>query len=505
MGVKLNGVDLESTYGFDLANVEGLEAPSIRQNTATIPGLHGELDFGGTYATRNIYLVGHLSASTHAASITALQQFIQSTAVLPLRAATAPLDGYPLSPDSVLSTLELPDFTDRYLAVSYNGTFEAEWITARRIGKKIRVRIGFRQPRPWATAKEPSKFTGSTASGQNQHWANNDGGIAVPPKITFNINTDTVTSFSLYNHAIDPFNTEAITGTLGGTPLFIDQFGGDGQINAGLKFSNGTEFVTYPLQSHFSPIFGTIEMIYVPAFAAGDNDAVLWTLYKASNEYWRVWYDKTGNKFRFQMKTPSFDTTLQSSMGITGSGNVYYLAVSWNFDNAYFSVNGETRVSGAKNIITLPTTIRIGSFGDNTLPAKGTIDELIVWNRDVGAEYVYGVWNGLRYKRAFGRPVPGVLMYADYNFSIDAVGAGNKTFTYNNIGNPLDIGDYLIVDMERQTTYWWDASAKTRTNVISAVSNHFFDLMPGINTFNLPYSGSGNMTLVIHFQKRYLL
>lgn len=505
MGVKLNGVDLESAYGFDLANIEGLEAPRIRQNTTVIPGIHGELDFGGTYDTRNIYLVGTIVSTTHALSLSALQSFLQSTAVLPLRSVSALLDGFPLSPDSALSTLELPDFTDRYFAVVYNGTFEAEWMSARQVSKKIRVRIGFRQPRPWATAKQPSKFVSATDAGQNQHYANNDGGISTPPKITFNINTDTVTSFSLYNHAVDPFNTETITGTLGGTPVFVDQFSGDGPINAGINFQAGTDYVTYPLANRFNLNFGTIEMLYQPSFAPGSQDAVLWTLYTASDDYWRMWYSEDGDgEFVFEMNTTSGITFVHSTVNIVQSA-IHYVTVSWDLNNVYLSVNGETRVSAAKDLITFPSTIRIGSFAGDTMPADGVIDEFIMWNRDVGQDYVQGVWNGLRYKRAFGRPVPGVLMYSDFNFSKDAVGCGNKVFTYANAGNPLDVDDYLIVDMERQTVFWWDDSSQTRTNVIAAMGNHFFDLMPSINTLSLPYSGSGNMNMVIHFSKRYLL
>lgn len=503
MGVRINGVDLESTYGFDLARTEGFfTAPRIRQSTATIPGLHGVLDFGGTYEERTGFLVGTIVATSHANSLTALRNFLQTTAVLPMRSASAPLDGFPLSPDSALSTLEFSDATDRFFHVIYNGIFETEWLGPRQIGKKVKIRIGFRQPRPWATANEPSKFTGATDAGQNQHYANNDGGLAVPPRITFNINTDTITSFSLNNHAVDPFNTSTITGTIGGSPTFVDQFGGDGPVNAGMSFQAGTDFVTYPITARWSPIFGTVELIFVPS--SGGANAVVWTLYTAADEYWRLYYDSSAAKFKFQMKTPVLDQVITSTFGLT-VGQPQYIAVSWDFDNAYLSVNGETRVSAAKNITTLPSTLRIGSFGDDTLPAKGTIDELIVWNRDVGAAYVQRAFNASRYKRAFGRPVPGVMMYADYNFSVDAIGCGNKTFTYNNAGNPLDVSDYLIVDMERQTVFWWDESAQTRTNVISAVSNHFFDLMPGINTFNLPFSGAGNMNFVIHFSKRFLL
>lgn len=509
MGVKLNGVDLESTYGFDLANVEGLEAPSIRQNTAIIPGLHGELDFGGTYETRNIYLVGTIVATTHATSLSALQQFLQSTAVMPLRAASAPLDGRPLSPDSVLSTLEIPDFTDRHFAAIYNGTFDAEWLASRQVGKKIRVRIGFRQPRPWATANVVSGYEGVTTDNQNHHYANNDGGIATPPKITIVGQDDPVTSFSIYNQAIDPFNTIAITGTLGGTPPFVSQFnfGGDAPIDGGIDFESDTDYVTYPLANNFSLHFGTIELVYFPfAFTPPHDTGVLWNLYNADDHYWRLWFDSTANRFKFTMKTPSVETTITSTYGISTLEVPYYLSVSWDLNFAYLSVNGEARVSDDKNMITIPSTIRIGSFGDSTLTAGGVIDEFIMWNRDVGQDYVQRVYNGSRYRRAFGRPVPGVLLYADFNYSKDAVGCGQKIFTYTNVGTPIEPADFLFIDMEKQTVFFWDASAATKTNAIANSSNHFFDLQPGINTLSLPFTTvTGNLKISIQYQKRYLL
>lgn len=514
MGVKLNGVDLETTYGFDLANIEGLEAPRIRQNIANIPGVHGELDFGGTYETRNIYLVGHISATTHANSLTALQGFLQRTAVLPLQNISAPLDGAPLSPQSVLGTLEIPDITDRYFSVVYNGIFEAEWIAARQISRKIRLRIGFKQTNPWANANVLSGYVSDSTANQNHHQISNDGGISTPPKMAFSVFDDAVSSFSVYNHAIDPFNTVAITGTLGGTPFFVSQFdlgvGSAGPVEGGIKFDNDTDFVTFPLANNFSLHFGTIELVYFPEFVGGGPPhptSVLWTIYNATDHYWRLWYDSVSTKFKFTMKTPSTETVLTSTVGVTALGVAHYIAVSWDLTSAYLSVNGEIRVSAAKNTITIPSTIRIGSFGNNTLHARGTIDEFIMWNRDVGQSYVQRVFTGSRFRRTFNRPVPGVLLYADFNFSKDAVGAGPKIFTYANVPAPIDIGDFLFVNMEKQTVFFWDSSAATKTNAIANSSNIFFDLQPGTNTLSLPFTpvGIGKLRIMATWQQRFLL
>ena len=503
MGVKFNGTDLESTYGFIHQNTEGLGSPRIRKSVVTIPGVHGSLDFGGTYEERDIYLVGYVSASSHANMLANLQALHGALAAVPLGINMAPINGMPLSKSSQLGTLELPDFTDRHFPCIFNGTFDVTTVGHRQLDREARVRIGFRQPQPWAVSNTATSASGATDTDGGYFNVSNDNGLHVPALISLEAVTDTVSSFSIYNLAVDPFVTKSITGTIGGTPAFRATGWTNGIIIGGIDFQAGTDYITYPLGGvrTLSQESGTIEMNFIPGFAASANSAVLWTMYVSATEYWRIYYDHTANRFKFQMVDGGTTQTVDSGVAHAGISTQHYIVVKWETSSASISVNGSAFVNGTQEKISYPSTMRLGSFGDDTLPADGVIDEFIIWNRAVNQAYVNDSWS-IRRTRSFGRPVPGVLLYASFDFNPNAVGAGDKVFTYV---NDLEVGDILFVDMERQTVEKWDVSTATKTNTIQYASNHFFDLVPGNNTFRIPKSGAGELSVRANFTKRYLI
>jgi hypothetical protein len=67
LSVRFNGIDLKTGFGFETEDIE-ISPPRIRKNVVTIPGVHGVIDFGGTYEERDIFIRGHLAdAFDHAA------------------------------------------------------------------------------------------------------------------------------------------------------------------------------------------------------------------------------------------------------------------------------------------------------------------------------------------------------------------------------------------------------------------------------------------------------
>jgi hypothetical protein len=498
-GLKYNGIDLEATYGLQVTNIEGLESPRIRSNTVVIPGLDGVLDFGGTYDERTIFVTGYVSSDTsHADVLAKLQSIHQIVSAVPSIGTNVPVDGMPLSLRSGLSMLEVPDFTDRYFPVIFNGVFEVIAGTNRRATKDFRVRIGFRQPNPAALGLTKTTAVKQISAANKYMLVANAGGLYVPPLVSLEA-TGTVNSFSIYNMNVDPFVTNSWTGTKGGSLTFSSSSDLATVIGGAVKFALGTAFVTFSATNIFREE-GAVELLYTPSFNPEVKSAVLWTLYISATEYWRCWYDHTVNKFKFETRNGGTITISESTLGFT-TGAVLHLLCRWTVTQISIFLNGVVGTTVSKTSIAEPSTIRVGSFGDNTLPADGLIDEFIVWSRDVGADYPIPA-NSRR--RPFGRPIVGVAIYAPFDFSIDATGAGDKILTFG-VTTVMDTDDIIFIDMEKQTAFFWDASAETKASVITEVSNVFWELVPGTNAIRIPKTGAGDLITTFEYVKRFLI
>jgi hypothetical protein len=72
------------------------------------------------------------------------------------------------------------------------------------------------------------------------------------------------------------------------------------------------------------------------------------------------------------MKNGGVETTVDSGLGIISTSAVHRITCYWASGFAYISRNNSARVSGTQTKITYPTSIRVGSFGDDTLPANAS-------------------------------------------------------------------------------------------------------------------------------------
>jgi hypothetical protein len=499
MGLKFNGIDLEDTYGLQVTNIEGLESPRIRTNTVVIPGLDGVLDFGGTYDERTIFVNGYVSSDTsHALALANVQAIHQIVSAVPSIGSNVPIDGMPLSLRSGLSAMEIPDFVDRYFPVIFNGVFEVVSGTNRRATKDFRVRMGFRQPNPYALGLTKITAVKQVSATNKYMLVGNSGGLYVSPLVSLEA-TGTVSSFSIYNMNVDPFVTNSWPGTKGGSLTFSSSSDLITVIGGAVKFALGTSFVTFSATNIFREE-GAVELIYTPSFNPSIKSAVVWTLYISTTEYWRCFYDHTVNKFKFQTRNGGTTETSESSSGFS-TGQVVHVLCKWTASQIIIFLDGVSGTAATKVNIAEPTTIRVGSFGDNTLPADGLIDEFIVWSRDVGADYPL---SAQARRRPFGRPIVGVAVYAPFDFSIDATGAGDKILTFG-VTTVMDTDDIIFIDMEKQTAFFWDASAEIKTSVITEISNLFWELVPGTNAIRIPKTGAGDLITTFEYVKRFLI
>ena len=65
--------------------------------------------------------------------------------------------------------------------------------------------------------------------------------------------------------------------------------------------------------------------------------------------------------------------------------------------------------------------------------------------------------------------------------------------------------DRIYVDMEKRKVTFWDDSLLTFSNGIANASNHFWDLVPGVNSLHLISNGAGSMRADVSFTKRHLI
>lgn len=501
MAFKFNGIDLYATYGFALEN-KIIPTPRIRRSTATRPGVDGVLDFGGVYEEREIAVRGSMiNVIDHDTLIEKIRELASAIGAVPHGRGMAPLFGQPISVTSVNGTIEFDDFPNIVYNVTWNGTFDVVFTGRSGYADAAIVTIGFRQINPWATSTTDFYHEGATDADGGHFWALNDNGMYVPPNILFTGQTADVTRIDLTSHALDPLNTRAITGTVLGSPVFNSHADNSAVIVGGFNFATDTAAITFPVNGNFSQEQGTVELVYMPSGLPSLVSGTLWTLYVDADNYWQCWYDDSDNRFKFTMALGGSATTINSGVGYTLANSLNRVVVSWDEIDAYIAVNDGTRVSDTKVKIAYPASIRFGSFGDNTLPAKGVLDEVVIWNRDVGANYISAAYDN-RLFIPFGRPVPGVFLYAAFDGSPNAVGCGNKTFSY--VGTVSNL-DRLMVDMGKRTVTLWDDGSLTISNVIQNIDGGFFDVMPGINTFFVTKTGTGNVNVEISFIKRLLL
>lgn len=498
--LKFNGINLYDSYGFVLEN-KVIPAPRIRRATATRPGVDGVLDFGGVYEEREIIIRGAmLNALDHDDVVENIRELASAIGAVPLGRQMAPFSGQPLSVTSVHGTLEFEDIPNIVFHVIWNGTFDVAFAGRSGSAEVAIVTIGFRQPNPWASSTVDFYYEGQSDEEEGRFWALNENGIYAPPTLLFT-SLGNLTGVEITNQGVDPLNTRAITGTFVGSPLVRSHSNTPTAIVGGFAFTDGATAITYPTAGNFSQDHGTVELLYTPEIVPSSFTTTLWTLFVDTSNYWQCWYDSATNSFKFTMVVGGSGVTIDSGRGYSFSNTIHRITVSWDESGVYMAVDGNTRVSGSKVKIAYPSTIRFGSWGNNTLPARGCLDEIIIWNRDVGQAYDTAAWNSRRVT-AFGRPVPGVLLYAPLDFSPHATGCGHKVFTY--VG-AFSIFDKLFVDMGKRTVNLWDEGDLTYTNVIQNIQNGFFDIMPGINTLLVTKTGADEVHVEINFVKRYLL
>jgi hypothetical protein len=183
---------------------------------------------------------------------------------------------------------------------------------------------------------------------------------------------------------------------------------GDSRVNNGVEYleaANGSTIDIYGANQTLS----ICAWVRIDTDMSADQMIIQNYLTTGDKRQWRLYFDDSSDALVFQISPDGTTTGLATATGATGRAGAFatgtwaHVAVVYNDTNIQLYVNGEAdgdAVAYTSGCADKATTVRVGLAADNTLPLRGTIDELIIFNRALSAGEVSSVYtngiNGLK-------------------------------------------------------------------------------------------------------------